>query len=189
MALDAALQILIESGPQAVTLKAVAGKVGRTHSNLLHHFGSADGLQKALAGHLASAVCETIGKAVQARRAGQGSAREIVDLVFDAFGVQGAGALANWMAVTGNRDALDPIFDAIHGLLDQIGPAGEDWKKVREATMTLVLQALGEAMIGDTLADSLDLPHGHARDLATRQLVAILPRGEDTGGAQAALAD
>ncbi|WP_144098153.1 TetR/AcrR family transcriptional regulator [Croceicoccus sediminis] len=188
MALDAALQILIENGPQAVTLKAVAAKVGRTHSNLLHHFGSADGLQKALAGHLASGVCATIGRAVQARRAGQGSAREIVDLVFDAFGKQGAGALANWMAVTGDRDALDPIFEAIHLLLDQIGPAGEDWQRVREVTMTLVLQALGEAMIGNLLADSLDLPHGHARDVATRQLVAMLPRGEAAGGEEESVA-
>ena len=45
-ALDAARQILIESGPQAVTLKAVAARVDRTHANLLHHFGSAAGLRR-----------------------------------------------------------------------------------------------------------------------------------------------
>ena len=44
--------LLIEAGPQAVTLKAVAARIGRTHANLLHHFGSAAGLQKALAAHL-----------------------------------------------------------------------------------------------------------------------------------------
>ncbi|KPQ31901.1 MAG: transcriptional regulator, TetR family [Porphyrobacter sp. HL-46] len=43
---------MIEAGPQSVTLKAVAGRIGRTHANLLHHFGSASGLQKALAEHL-----------------------------------------------------------------------------------------------------------------------------------------
>ena len=48
-ALEAARGLLVESGPQAVTLKAVAGRIGRTHANLLHHFGSAAGLQKALA--------------------------------------------------------------------------------------------------------------------------------------------
>ena len=41
LALEAAADLLIESGPQAVTLKAVAGRIGRTHANLLHHFGSA----------------------------------------------------------------------------------------------------------------------------------------------------
>ena len=60
-ALEAARALLIEAGPQAVTLKAVAGRIGRTHANLLHHFGSAAGLQKALAAYLAQAVCATIG--------------------------------------------------------------------------------------------------------------------------------
>ena len=105
-ALEAARALLIETGPQSVTLKAVAGRIGRTHANLLHHFGSASGLQKALAGHLASTVCETIKDAVHASRAGLGSAREVVDLAFDAFDREGAGALTSWMLLTGNEDAL-----------------------------------------------------------------------------------
>ena len=40
-ALEAARQILLDEGPQAVTLKAVASRIGRTHANILHHFGSA----------------------------------------------------------------------------------------------------------------------------------------------------
>ncbi len=40
-ALEAARRLLIERGPQAVTLKAVAAEIGKTHANLLHHFGSA----------------------------------------------------------------------------------------------------------------------------------------------------
>ena len=84
-ALEAARAQLIESGPQAVTLKAVAGKMGRTHANLLHHFGTAGQLQKALARYLAEAICATIADAVLANRAGIGSAREVVNLTFDAF--------------------------------------------------------------------------------------------------------
>ena len=38
-ALEAARALLIEAGPQAVTLKAVAARIGRTHANVLHHFG------------------------------------------------------------------------------------------------------------------------------------------------------
>src|SRR5687767_13509177 len=40
-ALEAARNLLLEAGPQAVTLKAVSARIGRTHANLLHHFGSA----------------------------------------------------------------------------------------------------------------------------------------------------
>src|SRR5688500_7947898 len=110
-ALEAARLLLIEFGPQAVTLKAVAERVGRTHANLLHHFGSAAGLQKELARHLAGTICETIGEAVVAERAGVGSPREIVDLTFDAFDKEGGGALASWMLLSGNEDALDPIVE------------------------------------------------------------------------------
>ncbi|WP_299307944.1 TetR family transcriptional regulator [uncultured Croceicoccus sp.] len=173
-ALDAARALLVESGPQAVTLKAVAGRIGRTHSNLLHHFGSAAGLQKALAGYLATTVCTIIAEAIAARRAGHGSAREVVDLVFDAFGREGAGALASWMLLSGNEDALDPVFEAIHTLVDNIAP-GEDTRPIREATMMLVLLALGQATMGDALAASLDLPNDAARDMAERQLLAMLP--------------
>ena len=178
-ALEAARELLIETGPQSLTLKAVAERVGRTHSNLLHHFGSAAGLQKALAGFLAASVCQSIALAVTKRRTGQGSARELVDLIFDAFGREGAGALASWTMVSGHRDTLDPIFDTIHALVEDLGPEGEDWARIREVTMVLVLQALGDAVIGDSLACSLDLPREAARDLATRQLIAMLPRGEN----------
>ena len=96
-----------------MTLKAVAARIGRTHANLLHHFGSAAGLQAALARSIAAPVTGQIADAVERARAGEADAREIVDGTFDAFGQEGAGALAAWMILTGNRDALNPILDSI----------------------------------------------------------------------------
>lgn len=168
-ALEAARTLLIEAGPQAVTLKAVAGRIGRTHANLLHHFGSASGLQKALAKMLAERVCATIGEAVFKARSGEGDPREIVDLTFDAFGKEGAGALASWMIVTGNEDALDPIVETIHDLVDQLGE-GHDDIPMHEDTLGLVLWALGDALLGGPLASSLGLPRETAREMATRRL-------------------
>jgi AcrR family transcriptional regulator len=105
-ALDAACRILLERGPHAVTLKAVAGEIGRTHANLLHHFGSAAGLQAELARSMADRVKGKIASAVERARAGEADARDIVDMTFDSFGKGGAGALAAWMILSGNRDAL-----------------------------------------------------------------------------------
>ena len=62
-ALDAARELLIEAGPQAVTLKAVAARIGRTHANLLHHFGSAAGLQRALIESMAVTITADIAAA------------------------------------------------------------------------------------------------------------------------------
>ena len=168
-ALEAARALLIELGPQAVTLKAVAARVGRTHALLLHHFGSAAGLQKALAKMLAETICTTIAQAVIANRAGTGSAREVVDLTFDAFDSQGAGALASWMMLSGNEDALDPIVDAIHDMVDELHGFGSG--SMREMTLSLVLMALGDALMGAQLSDSLQLPRTSARDTAERMLI------------------
>ena len=170
-AVVAARQLLIETGPQAVTLKAVAGRIGRTHANLLHHFGSASGLQKALARHLAQTVCATIADAVLAQRAGHGSAREIVDLTFDAFDKEGAGALASWMLLSGNEDALDPIVDSIHDLVDRLGTVSESVETMHRSTLTLVLMALGDALLGGPMAKALDLPREAARQTAEQFLI------------------
>ena len=83
-----------------MTLKAVAAEVGRTHANLLHHFGSAAGLQAELARSIAESVTASIGEAVERARKGEADPREIVDRTFDAFGREGAGALAAWMILS-----------------------------------------------------------------------------------------
>lgn len=178
IALAAARALLIESGPQSVTLKAVSARIGRTHANLLHHFGSASGLQKALAEHLARSVCDTILKAVHATRAGLGSAREVVDLAFDAFDREGAGALTSWMLLNGNKDALDPIIGTIHDLVHEIAPHeaihDPSERRIHRETLSLVLMALGDALIGGALAKALGLPRDAARDRATAMLESSL---------------
>lgn len=177
-ALQAARALLIETGPQAVTLKAVAARIGRTHANLLHHFGSASGLQKALAGFLAGTVCETIAEAVRASRAGIGSPREVVELTFDAFDKEGGGALASWMLLSGNEDALDPIIETIHAMVDELNPeevgSDADSKQMHQTTLTLVLMALGDALMGAQLAASLGLRRTAARDEAEKLLTGSL---------------
>lgn len=178
-ALEAARAILIEAGPQAVTLKAVAARIGRTHANLLHHFGSAAGLQRALARSLAENVCNRIVTLIHDAHADESArtedkASQVVDLAFDAFDRSGAGALASWMILSGNEDALDPILDVIHQLVDQIAEVeGEESSiALREDTLSLVLMAMGDALLGEPLAKSLDLPRGAAREIALRQLTA-----------------
>lgn len=182
-ALEAARLILIEAGPQAVTLKAVASRIDRTHANLLHHFGSAAGLQKALAAYLAETVCTTIGRTMAESPPGQRNVREIVDLTFDAFNSGGAGALATWMAATGNEDALDPIVDAIHRLIDGVAPDAQEKRLMHEDTLALVLMALGDAQLGGPMAEALDLPRDTSRVLATELIAGRISNfWNDQGG-------
>jgi AcrR family transcriptional regulator len=168
-ALDAARQLLLTDGPQAVTLKAVAAKIGRTHANLLHHFGSAAGLQGELARSIADSVTASIATSVERARSGEADARDIVDQTFDAFGREGAGALAAWMILTGNRDALNPILDSLHSLVAQL-TVGHEEHHVAESTLALVLNALGDALLGAPIAETLGLPRDTARELAADRL-------------------
>ena len=170
-ALEAARRLLIDHGPHAVTLKAVAAEIGKTHANILHHFGSAAGLQAALAELISRRVCAGIGEAVRKARAQEADPSEIVDRTFDAFGKEGGGALAAWMILSGNRDALNPILDAIHQLVDELVDGHED-RPVHETTLWLVLGAIGDALLGEAMAEALGLPRDKARDVARRQLLA-----------------
>jgi AcrR family transcriptional regulator len=173
-ALEAASAILMEAGPQAVTLKAVAARMGRTHANLLHHFGSAAGLQMALAAHLAGTVCDSIADILLENGGAEHDPARVVNMVFDAFDKQGAGQLATWMILSGNENAMNPVVDAIHELIDEIGNGHEN-TSMHEDTLTLVLMAMGDALLGEPLARSLGLPRDAARDIATR-LLADSPR-------------
>ena len=172
-ALDAARDLLVELGPQAVTLKAVSARIGRTHANLLHHFGSAAGLQKALIARMAAFITTTIKDTVIRQRAGYQNPREVVDMAFDAFDTGGAGALASWMILSGNEDALDPILQAIHDLVDELseGHSKQD-RPIADETLQLVIMALGDALFGAPLARALGLPRDRARQLAYEALAA-----------------
>ncbi|TKD51355.1 TetR/AcrR family transcriptional regulator [Sphingomonas baiyangensis] len=170
-ALQAARDLLIEAGPQAVTLKAVGTRIGRTHANLLHHFGSASGLQKALAASMAETITAKIGAAAIRARQGLQEPREVVDLTFEAFDTEGAGALASWMILSGNEDALDPILEAIHRLVDDLADAGHADKPIHEDTLQLVLMALGDALMGGSMTRALGLPRDTARKLALSALI------------------
>jgi AcrR family transcriptional regulator len=181
-ALEAARDLLIEAGPQAVTLKAVATRIGRTHANLLHHFGSAAGLQMALATFLTETICDEIVAAVMRTRAGEGQPRDVVDLTFDAFDKHGAGALTSWMILSGNEEMLEPIVETIHRVVDQVGEGGHADRSLHDDTLTLVLMALGNALMGAPLAKSLGLPLTRAREIAERILLESLDKANGPSG-------
>ncbi|MGQ3177283.1 MAG: TetR/AcrR family transcriptional regulator, partial [Blastomonas fulva] len=100
--------------------------------------------------------------------------REIVDLAFDAFDREGAGALACWMLLSGNEDALDPIVEAIHQLVDELAEHGPEGRTLHEDTLVLCTMALGDSLMGAQLSGALGLDRDTARMQAERQLSASL---------------
>ena len=72
------------------------------------------------------------------------------------------------MLLSGNEDALDPIVEAVHDLVDRLGPGLANIETMHETTLTLVLMALGDALLGGPMAKALDLPRESARLTAER---------------------
>ena len=169
-ALEAAQQILVEQGPQAVTLKLVASAIGRTHANLLHHFGTAADLQKALAAHVADKICANVRATMEASRMSGSTAREVVEMVFDAYEHEGGAHMIGWMWRSGEVEALGQITGAIQDLMCELHAFTPEHS--RQLTLMLSLMALGDALIGTPLCDALALPRHTSRE----QVGALLAR-------------
>jgi hypothetical protein len=115
-----------------------------------------------------------------------GSPREVVDLTFDVFDREGGAALASWMMLSGNEDALDPIVSTIDELVDELHPQesghGGGQRVMHETTLALVLMALGDALIGQRLAESLGVARGTGRDRAEKMMHDSLVQVGDISG-------
>ena len=81
------------------------------------------------------------------------------------------------MILSGNRDALDPMLDAIHQLVDQLRAGHED-RPVQETTLWLVLarDRRFAARRGNGRGARPD--PGKAREVARRPLLATTALGE-----------
>lgn len=167
---------LLSGGPDSVTLKAVADDLGMTHANLIHHFGSAEGLQSALMGSMVADLSRDLEAAIARLRTDEGAPLELVTAVFDAFAEGGAGKLAAWIVLKGDLSHLEPVRDAVNGLVhviqEKLGdPSDASRDRLSSAVLFIALSAFGEALIGTPLRNMLDQD-----DDASRRVVAgLLP--------------
>lgn len=178
VAIAAARQLLRDEGVAAVTLKSVAGRVGRTHANLLHHFGSVAGLHRALAEDIAATVSSSIIEAIGRRRRGEASERDVVDAMFDAFAAERVGELIGWIALTRQREAFEPVVATVRAIVEDFRAAG-DVRPMDRVTLGLVLLAVGDSLVGAEIAEAAGLPREAVRDDAVgliQGIVAGVPR-------------
>lgn len=167
---------LLAGGPDSVTLKAVADDLGMTHANLIHHFGSAEGLQSALMGSMVADLSNALDTAIARLRTDEGAPLELVNAVFDAFAEGGAGKLAAWIVLKGDLSHLEPVRDAVNGLVHAIqeklgDPYDTSQSRLSSAVLFIALSAFGEALIGGPLRNMLKQDD----DASRRVVVALLP--------------
>jgi TetR/AcrR family transcriptional regulator, repressor for neighboring sulfatase len=181
-ALAEARTLLLASGPGAVTLKAVAERLDMTHSNLLHHFGSAGELQSALMGAMVRDLNDALLLAVANVTDDAQGPRTLVNKVFDAFDAGGAGRLAAWMALTNNVEHVGPIRDAVLDLVNGIEAKFRDQapdarQRVVADVLLIALLAFGDAVVGQQLAAILGLGREATRALTAQLLSRSVAEG------------
>jgi TetR/AcrR family transcriptional regulator, repressor for neighboring sulfatase len=178
LALASARRLLLADGPDAVTLQAVATDLGMSHTNLIHHFGSAAGLQSELMRQMVSELTATIESAVMRLRAGKGEMKDFVNIVFDAFDQGGAARLAAWIALSGETMHLEPIGEVVRDYIDSVERGADDdsapesvHERVTSATLFVTMAALGDAIIGNQLRQMI----GRERDAVRKIISSLLP--------------
>ena len=122
--LEAAEQLLIEGGPAAVQVRAVAEDVGMTDAGVYHHFGSRQGLLLALLRHGGRRLRDAVETAIDdwVRRE-----TDVGSLVAAIAGVyrQGYAELAVALHQAGWRDSggglLEPVVQALHAVRERSG--------------------------------------------------------------------
>ncbi|HVU20102.1 MAG TPA: helix-turn-helix domain-containing protein [Rhizomicrobium sp.] len=170
-ALAVARKLLIERGPHAVTLKAVADELGVSHTNILHHFGTAGELQSELMSTMVHDLASALMGAVAHLRSDTGAPRMLVDIVFDAFEKGGAGRLAAWIVLSDNLTYLEPVRDAVEELVRALEEKfaqekGDPHLGVTSAVLFIALMAFGDSLIGQPLKQMVDREPSAARKVA-----------------------
>ncbi len=176
-ALEAARDLLLSGGPAAVTLKAVGERMGVGHANLIHHFGSAAGLQGALMDAMVRDLAQRIEAGLGEGRDGVEPGR-LMSVVFDAFGPGGASQMAAWLALAREQGRAESFAEVVRDLAERLAAMAPDDRRAAERAKALVVtaayMAFAEGLIGDILTPMLGAPEGLGRDLALKLTATLL---------------
>ena len=194
--LDAAEQRLASEGPEGIRLKGIAGDVGLSHSTLLHHFGSRQGLVEALAERTMRGLARDLVEAIRARDP-VASAPATLQQVFRTLGDGGHARLLIWRVLTGwtqpghslDGTLLRQLIDALHErratLHRERGAPAPSRSETAFTSLLATFAIIGEAAVGSLVLDG----HGagmsqaefrsHLVELVLERLVGDTPGGRE----------
>ncbi|WP_394827789.1 TetR/AcrR family transcriptional regulator [Pendulispora albinea] len=159
--LDAAERRLRETGPGSIRLQEVASDVGISHPAVLHHFGSREGLVRAVVERaLERLQADLVADLAAAAEGRPLDGAALFERVFETFEERGHGRLVAWLLLSGYdpfdsdlaREGWAKIAETTHALRVRRRAGGEK-PSYKDTRFTIVLSALalfGEAIAGDS---------------------------------------
>lgn len=162
--LVAAEKIVVEVGPAGLRISAVAKQAGMAHPNIIHHFGSREGLLEALAEKIGTRATERITNAIaQALQAKEEDRVQAMTHVLDTAYPDDEGKAAVWMHLSGAESSLRQNMQRIVGLAHQLRETVSkdvDLEHTNRLVMLVTLALIGEVVSGEGIGEAL----GYAKD-------------------------
>jgi TetR/AcrR family transcriptional regulator, repressor for neighboring sulfatase len=159
--LDAAQQRLLDGGPHAVRVQAVAADVGVTDAAVHYHFGNREGLVREVVRAAGRRMRDDLVAVAETWHAGDVDLDALLTQLRRAMGSDGAARLTAWMTLTGwhpeGRGLLKSIAETIH--YHHGDPSLED---AQFAIALLGMVAWADALMGDAWRRSAGLASNRA---------------------------
>lgn len=151
--LDAAEASMKAGGPASLRLQDVARAAGVSHPTILHHFGSREGLVRALnlrsLEALTAGVIERMGEA----KSGDDGIRRTFETYRDGLAQRTIWLLQSQEQMPGNASMFEDIVQSLHAIRQRHALPGHvpDIEDTRSVVHLTTLAAFGDALIGTRL--------------------------------------
>jgi AcrR family transcriptional regulator len=180
--LDAAEGLMVEVGPAGLRISAVAKKAGMAHPNIIHHFGSRDGLINALAERVGERATSRITDAIKAATNAAPEDRvSAMTHVLDSAYPGDEGRAAVWLHLSGADSSLksnmERIVELSHSLRQSID-VDANLDNTNRLVMLVTLALVGEVVSGQGIKGALgfgndDDSRAHFRRLLSEILLTL----------------
>ncbi len=167
--LDAAEALMVDVGPAGLRISAVAKKAGMAHPNIIHHFGSREGLLAALADRVGERATQRITQAIDdALNAPAEERINALTKVLETSYQGDEGRAAVWLHLSGAESSLrsnmEHIVSLSHKFRESIDPNASidnTNRLVLLVTMALVGEVVSGAGVKEALGFSADDNRAH----------------------------